>query len=161
MNDCPPPPRFARVHHSTEPFFRTAPQPHAKPFRSPSTVFRFAHTHCSNKDNQPKVVADHLKHPNHEQQQPRVHRTKSECHHSQRSAQQRSRSTTHQFQQFSPIQQPPTAQRHFVPFRAAPFLLTFTPATAPMFYPHQRRQFGSIQEQLGLFNSYRFGSTRF
>lgn len=102
-------------------------------------------------------MADHHRYPNHEQQQPRVHRAKSECPSSRNFQTQRTRSAVNQFQQFSPIQQSPIVHRHFVPFCSAPFL-----STAPNIFTNQRRQMSAnAQVHLGLFNSYRLGSTRF
>jgi hypothetical protein len=115
------------------------------------------------KDRSSATITDQFLYPNHEQQQPRVHRAKSECHHVPITQPQRSRSTANPFQKFSPIQLLPTIiHRHFIPFRSAPFLSTSTThSTAPMFYPNQKQQFGRVQLRLGLLNSYRFGSTRF
>lgn len=105
----------------------------------------------------PTTVADHHRYPPQDQQQPRVHRAKSECQTSRNFQAQRTRSTLNQFQQFSPIQNSPIVHRHFVPFCSAPFL-----STAPNIFVNQRRQIpANGQLHLGLFNSYRLGSTRF
>jgi hypothetical protein len=166
MNDnFRPPPTPSHFQNTTDPFFRPVragrfpPHHHHRhqkdfhPPPSPSTFRRFQRR----KPTQPTTITENIVYPNNEQQQPRVHRTKSECRSFQKQQQFRSRSTTNQFQNFSPLQQqPPLIQRHFIPFRSPPFV-----SSAPVFYPNQRRQFGSIQVPLRLINPYRLDSNRF
>ena len=111
------------------------------------------------KSTQPTTITENIIYSNNEQQQPRVHRTKSESQNFQQ--QPRSRSTANNFQNFSPLKQPPIIQRHFIPFRSPPIILTSVHSTAPIFYPNQRRQFGSMQPQSRLINHFRLGTNRF
>ena len=168
MNDNfsppPPPPSHNPSHFQnvTDPFFRPIPpqrfaHPRQKHFHPPPlspTKFHYPHHQQSN---QPTTITDNLVYPNNEQQQPRVHRTKSECRNLQKQHQHRCRSTTNHFQKFSPLQQPPIIQRHFVPFRSPPVMST----TANIFYPNQKKQFGTIQPQAHLINHFHLGTNRF
>jgi hypothetical protein len=167
MNDNfhpPPPPTPSRFQNITDPFFRPVNPPRfahhrQKDFPPPSPAkFRRVHRR---KGNQPTTIAENHIYPNNEQQHPRVHRTKSECRNLQKQQQTRSRSTTNNFQKFSPLQQPPIIQRHFIQFRSPPVFLTSVHSTTPIFYPNQRRQFGNIQPQLRLLNHFRLGTNRF
>ena len=158
MTDSP----AARFHNPVDPFFRPidparfAPNPYARDFRAAPSPFRFSHFQGP-KHQAATTVTDNLRFSNQEEQQPRVHRAKSDCETAHSKQQHRSRSATHPFQQFSPIRQPPTVQRHFTPFRSAPFV-----APAPIFHANQRRPFGSAQQvPLHLLNSYRLGLHRF
>ena len=164
-----PPPTPARFQNLTDPFFRPIPPtrfapPRQKDFHPPPpspTKFRRSNRR---KVPQPTTITENHIYPNNEQQQPRVHRTKSECRNfqkQQQQQQQKSRSTTKQFQNFSPLQQPPLIQRHFVPFRSPPVLLTSVHSSTPIFYPNQRRQFTNVQPQFRLINHFRLGTNRF
>lgn len=168
MNDHfhppPPPSTPPRFQHTIDPFFRPVNNPghfthhRQKDFPSPSpSKFRRINRR---KMTQPTTIAENHIYPNNEQQQPRVHRTKSECQNLQKQ-QKRSRSITNHFQNFSPLHQTPIIQKHFVPFRPPPVILTSVHSTAPMFYPNQRRQFTNIQPQLRLINHFRLGTNRF
>ena len=172
MNENYPPPCGTplRFQNTADPFFRPINparfaetrqkdmQPPPPPPSASPTRFRRSQRR---KANQPTTISENHVYPNNvQQQQPRVHRTKSESrnlHHNQ----QRSRSSTNQFQFFSPIQPPPVVQRHFIAFRSPPVFLTSVRSVAPMFYPTQRRQFDSMQPQFRLINHFRLGTNRF
>jgi len=172
MNDnFPPPPTPSRFQNATDPFFRPINQTRfahqrQKDFRPPPSPSKFRRSN-RRKTAQPTIIAENLIYPNHEQQQPRVYRTKSESQnfHKQQQQQQqqqhRSRSTTNNFQHFSPLQKPPIIQRHFIPFRSPPVILTSVHTTPPIFYPNQRRQFTNIQPQLRFINHFHLGTNRF
>lgn len=170
MNDSfsPPPPTPSTFQNTTDEFFRPAhsvrfPPHRQKDFRPPPppspSKFRRSQRR---KSNQPTTISENHVYPNNQQQQPRVHRTKSECRNFQNQQQQhRSRSTTNHFQIFSPLQPPPVVQRHFIAFRSPPVILTSIHSATPMFYPNQRRQFDSMQPQIRLINQIRLGTNRF
>ncbi|CAF1200912.1 unnamed protein product [Adineta steineri] len=170
MNDNYPPTSStpSRFQNTTDPFFRPInpakfPQQRQKDLRPPppSSPSKFRRSQ-RRKPIQPTTISENHIYPNNvQQQQPRVHRTKSECRNFQNQQQHRSRSTTNQFQFFSPLQPPPIVQRHFVAFRSPPVFLSSIHSAAPMFYPNHRRQFDSMQPQLRLINHFRLGTNRF
>ncbi len=171
VNDNFPPPHPpstpSRFQNLTDPFFRPIhPTRFAhnrqKDIRPPPSPSRFRRSHRrKGNNNQPTTITENHIYPNNEQQQPRVHRTKSECKNFQKEQQRRSRSTTNHCPKFSPLQQPPIIQRHFVPFRSPPVILNSVHSTTPIFYPNQRRQFTNNQPQLRLINHFRLGTNRF
>ncbi len=167
MNENFPPPPSTPSHfqHMTDAFFRPIPptrfiHQRQRDFRPPPSPPKFRRSY-RRKSDQPTTIAENHIYPNNDQQQPRVHRTKSECRNFQNQHQHKSRSTTNHFQNFSPSQQSPVVPRHFISFRSPPVMLTSVHARSPMFYPNQRRQFGNIQPQLRFINNFRLGTSRF
>jgi hypothetical protein len=162
----PPPPQTpSHFQNTSDQFFRPIhptrfTHQRQKDFRPPPSPSNFRRSQRQ-KPTQPTTIADNLIYSNNEQQQPRVHRTKSESRNFQKQPQHRSRSTANHFQCFSPLKQPPIIQRHFIPFRSPPVILTSVHSTVPIFYPNQRRQFGSMQPQSRLINHFRLGTNRF
>lgn len=163
----PSPPTPAHFQHPTDPFVRPINTPrftHHRPddFHSPPSPSKFRRSHRRKNIHQPNTITENHIYPNHGQQQPRVHRTKSECRNLPKDHQHRSRSTTNQFPGFSPLQRPPPViHRHFVPFRSPPVILSSVHSTAPLFYPNRSRQFANIQSQLRLINPFHLGTNRF
>ncbi|CAF0913968.1 unnamed protein product [Rotaria sp. Silwood1] len=170
MNDhfSVPPPTPPRFQRPMNPFVQSMhsskfAQHRHKDFHLPPSPSKI-HRSQRRKPNQPTTITENHIYPHHEQQQPRVQRTKSECRTFEKQQQQRhrSRSSTNHFQNFSPLQQPPIIQRHFTPFRSPPVVLpSVNMTTTSLFHPNQRRQFGHMQTQIRLINPFRLSTNRF
>ena len=149
MNENYPPSTPSRFQYTKDPFFR--------PIRPP-TPSRFIHSKTQHKSqpsprfqttsqhrrNQPTTIAEHFTFMNNEHQQPRVHRTRSEC---RPQAPVRSGSKTYPYLDYNTN----FNQRYFNPYLHS---------SAQIFYS-QRRFFRNPQKHSCLFNSYRPHSKRF
>lgn len=167
-NFHPPPPTPAHFQNPSDPFVRPINTPRFTVHRpeefhpSEPSPSKFRRSHRRKNAHQPNVITENHIYPNHGQQQPRVHRTKSECQNLIKDQQHRSRSTTNHFSAFSPLQRaPPMIHRHFVQFRSPPVILPSVHSTAPLFFPNRSRQFANIQSQLRLINPFHLGTNRF
>lgn len=166
-NFPPPPPTPAHFQNPNGPIFRPTNTPRFPHYRSedlhsPPSPSKLRRSHRRKHVHQPNIVTENHIYPNHGQQQPRVHRTKSECQNLSKDQQHRSRSTTNHFPAFSPLQRPPPViHKQFVPFRTPPVILSSVHSTTRLFYPNRSRQFANIQSQLRLINPFHLGTNRF
>jgi hypothetical protein len=144
-------------HSSTPSRFQYTKDPFFRPVRPP-TPSRFVHSKTQHKSqppprfqpsshhrrNQPTTIAEHFTFMNNERQQPRVHRTRSECR-PQLPVRTRSKALLHHDHGTN------FNQRYFNPYIRS---------SAPMFYS-QRHFFRNPQKHSCLINSYRPNAKRF